>query len=282
MKLKDLKHNFSTRLSSSYSIEEVESMFFLLAEHRLNLKRIDFILNSDIEITKENQSYFKKTIENLLKEIPIQYIIGEAHFYGMKFNVNSNVLIPRQETEELVDWIIKDTNQLKKEKITILDIGTGSGCIAISLAKHIKNAQVYAIDISKEALKVAQTNASKNNINVNFAHENILTCNSLTQKFDIIVSNPPYVRELEKNEIKKNVLENEPHLALFVNDQNPLLFYDAIGNFAKKNLTQNGVLYFEINQYLGIETLNLIKDKGFTSIKLKKDLNNNNRMLKSF
>ncbi len=282
MKLKDLKHNFITRLSSTYSIEEIESMFFLLLEHTYNLKRIEFILNSDIEITKENQVYFKQVIEKLSKEIPLQYIIGKTEFYGLSFIVNSNVLIPRQETEELVHWIINEASKIKKKEITILDIGTGSGCIAISLAKNIKNAKVFAIDISEDALKIAKTNAQLNNVSVNFITENILTLKSLSGKFDIIVSNPPYVRELEKSEIQKNVLENEPHLALFVKDRNPLLFYDSIAMLAKNHLVENGFLYFEINQYLGRETCELLTSKGFNTIELRKDLNNNDRMIKAF
>ena len=188
-------------------------------------------------------------------------------------------MIPRPETEELVNWIIEDVKH-HSEKIKILDIGTGSGCIAISLAKNLKNAEVWALDISNKAIKIAQENALLNKVKIQFINENILKLNELNAEFDIIVSNPPYVRELEKIEIKNNVLDNEPHLALFVKDQNPLLFYDKICDFSKNNLTPNGTLFFEINQYLGKETMYLLEEKGFNNSELRKDIFNNDRMIK--
>ncbi len=280
MNLITLKNNFKSRLFSTYSIEEIDSFFYISLEYKLNIKRVEYALNPNHTISKESQAYFKEVIEKLNTEIPIQYIIGETDFYGLKFKVNKHVLIPRPETEELVDWVlnnIKDNDTLK-----ILDIGTGSGCIAISLAKNLPKCKVFGLDISKEALKVAKKNAELNNVNIEFLNENILQLNNFAQKFDIIVSNPPYVRELEKHEIKNNVLNNEPHLALFVKDNKPLIFYDTIGNFANTNLAENGLLYFEINQYLGAETKALLSDKNFKNIELKKDLNTNHRMIKAF
>ena len=229
---------------------------------------------------------------DLHNEKPIQYIIGETEFYRLPFYVNQHVLIPRPETEELVEWIISLPNSSQKEKnLNILDIGTGSGCIAISLAKNLPNASVFAIDISKKALQVAKQNAVLNEVTVEFIEYDILSSNiiqtpsirgkNLNLKFDIIVSNPPYVRQLERQEIKNNVLNYEPHIALFVENDNPLLFYNHIIDFAKENLTKNGKLYVEINQYLGQETVTLLKEKGFTNIELKKDLFGNDRMVRA-
>ena len=234
-------------------------------------------------------------LTGLKNENPIQYIIGETEFYGLFFKVNKDVLIPRSETEELIDWILKEFNE--KKELNILDIGTGSGCIAISLANHLPGANIYGIDISKEALQIAEQNAKLNNVKVNFLIQDILkmnvasshsnlfmagpVMNSLPMEFDIIVSNPPYVRELEKREIKSNVLQNEPHIALFVSDDNPLLFFDKIADFAKQCLTANGFLFLEINQYLAENTTALLQQKGFKTIELRKDVFGNDRMIKT-
>ena len=204
----------------------------------------------------------------------------------MDFEVNKNVLIPRPETEELVEWIIErrklsfGSAQDDSGKIKILDIGTGSGCIAISLAKNIPNASVFAIDVSEKALVTAQKNAQSNEENINFIHKNILETDDLDAQFDIIVSNPPYVRELEKVEIKKNVLDNEPHLALFVEDNDALVFYRKITELAQKNLAPNGQLFFEINQYLGKEMVELLEKMNFKSVELRKDIYGNDRMIR--
>lgn len=280
MNLLTLKNNFKSRLSSIYPIEEIDSFFYLLLEYKLNIKKVEYILDPNQEVSKRDQQYFKGVIEKLNSEIPIQYITDETEFYGLKFKVNKHVLIPRQETEELVNWILNDYRDF--ENLKILDIGTGSGCIATSLAKNLPKSQVFALDISKEALETASTNAKLNGVKINFINEDILKLKTLSENFDVIVSNPPYVRELEKKEIKKNVLDNEPHLALFVKDSNPLLFYNCIADFAIKNLKNDGSLYFEINQYLGQETKNLLINKGFKKTELKKDIYLNNRMIKAF
>jgi release factor glutamine methyltransferase len=230
-----------------------------------------------------------KNIDSELKnQRPIQYILGETTFYGLSFLVNENTLIPRPETEELVELIIESTNyELRNTKLKVLDIGTGSGCIAISLAKHLPTSEVYAIDVSEEALVTAKKNAELNKVAIDFISTNILDVVTLSavagldKQFDIIVSNPPYVRNLEKSEIKPNVLEYEPHLALFVDDIDPLLFYRKIAELAIKNLNPNGKLYFEINQYLGKETIKLLEDFGFRNVELKKDIYGNDRMLRA-
>lgn len=189
-------------------------------------------------------------------------------------------MIPRPETEELVDWVLQEYPD-KSEKIKILDVGTGSGCIAISLAKALPNAVVTAIDVSEGALKVAKRNAELNSVVTHFLQQDILQIETLLDKYDIIISNPPYVRELEKKEIHHNVLEYEPHLALFVPNNNPLLFYDKIATLAQQSLNPNGSLFFEINQYLGQEMQTLLEQKHFTEITLRQDLFGNDRMIKA-
>lgn len=282
MLLKELKNIFHKQLDALFGKEEVESFFFILTEYLHNLRRIDLVLNPNFEISDADYQKWEVIISELKTEKPIQYITGEAWFYGLRFEVNENTLIPRPETEELVEWIIesqkdsKSTNQLE-----ILDIGTGTGCIPISLKKNIPNANVSAIDVSEEAIEVAKRNANSNEAVISFILKNILETENLEQQYyDIIVSNPPYVRNLEKEEISKNVLAYEPHLALFVEDNDALLFYRKIAQLAKESLTENGQLFFEINQYLGKETVALLEQLGFQNIELKKDFKGNDRMIK--
>jgi len=280
MKIKEYKSHFIKALLPFYDEMEAESFFFLLLENKHQLRRIDLALDVDIEFSETDISNWNAILEKLKIQIPIQYIIGTTHFYGLEFIVDGNVLIPRPETEELVDWIVKLNSKLSKTKaLKILDIGTGSGCIAISLAKNIPNSEVFAIDVSEKALAVAEKNAILNKVPVTFLHKNILETNDLSRKFDIIVSNPPYVRNLEKAEIKPNVLENEPHLALFVSDNDPLIFYKKIAELAAANLNLNGQLFFEINQYLGKETQELLESIGLKNIELRKDIYGNDRMI---
>jgi release factor glutamine methyltransferase len=280
MKIIEYKSHFIKALLPFYDEMEAESFFLLLLENKHQLRRIDLALDVDIEFSETDISNWNAILEKLKIQIPIQYIIGTTHFYGLEFIVDENVLIPRPETEELVDWIVKLNSKLSKTKaLKILDIGTGSGCIAISLAKNIPNSEVFAIDVSEKALAVAEKNAILNKVPVTFLHKNILETNDLSWKFDIIVSNPPYVRNLEKAEIKPNVLENEPHLALFVSDNDPLIFYKKIAELAAANLNPNGQLFFEINQYLGKETQELLESICLKNIELRKDIYGNDRMI---
>ena len=280
IKIKEYKAKFIAQLISIYDEMEAESFFYLILENQRQLRRIDLALDIDLQFSAEEILIWNVILEKLQLEIPIQYILGTTHFYGLEFNVNENVLIPRPETEELVEWIISSAvNMPKYKNIKILDIGTGSGCIAISLAKNIPNAQVSAIDISDKALATAKENANLNQVAVAFIQRNILETNNLEQQFDIIVSNPPYVRNLEKAEIKPNVLANEPHLALFVEDNDALIFYRKIAELAIKNLTPEGKLFFEINQYLGKETVELLEKMYFKNIELRKDIYGNDRMI---
>ena len=279
MLLKNYKNTFIKDLLSLYDEKEIESFFYLILEKNHQLKRIDLALNPELELNGEQLQQWNVIGAELKNQKPIQYILEETYFCGLPFFVDENVLIPRPETEELVDWMVVESRKLKVESLKILDIGTGSGCIAIALASTLPNASVFAIDVSEKALEIAERNAKQNEVNVTFILQNILETEDLTNQFEIIVSNPPYVRNLEKAEINKNVLEFEPHLALFVEDNDALLFYRKIANLAKKNLKPNGQLYFEINQYLGKETFELLQELGFRNIELKKDIYGNDRMI---
>ena len=279
MHIQQFKKYFYSELSDHYPKTEIQSFFNLLAEFQLRLNRAEVILQPTLEIKKNDLSFLLNALSELKSNKPIQYILGKTEFYGLDFNVNEHVLIPRPETEELVDWIVHDFR--KERSLKILDIGTGSGCIAISIAKNLPNAEVFAIDVSPEALRVAHKNMILNKVNIHFIEIDILSLKKLSHSFDVIVSNPPYVRELEKEKMEKNVLENEPHLALFVKDNNPYIFYDKISELANKHLTKKGALYFEINQYLGNKTVEILKVKGFKKIELKKDSFNKDRMIKT-
>ncbi len=280
IKIKEYKAKFIAELLSIYDEMEAESFFYLILENQRQLRRIDLALNLELQFSGDEILIWEAILEKLQHEIPIQYILGTTYFYGLEFNVNENVLIPRPETEELVELIIKSNLKTPKfNNLKILDIGTGSGCIAISLAKNIPDAQVFAIDVSEKALATAKENAVLNKVSVTFFQKNILETSDLEQQFDIIVSNPPYVRNLEKAEIKRNVLENEPHLALFVEDNDALLFYRKIADLATRSLSPEGKLFFEINQYLGKETVELLEKMNFKNTALHKDIYGNDRMI---
>ena len=289
MILKEYKINFIEALISIYDQEEIESFFYIITGFLHQKKRIDLALEPNFSINENEVEKWNLIAAELKQEKPIQYILGETEFYGLRFLVNENTLIPRPETEELVELILNENSKNKIPNPKILDVGTGSGCIAISLAKILPNAKVYALDVSDKALEIAKQNAAFNEVEINFINKSILevedsiipiTINQQpTTLFNIIVSNPPYVRNLEKKEIKKNVLAYEPHLALFVEDDDALLFYRKIAKLAQKNLTENGKLYFEINQYLGKETFELLESLGFLNIELIKDVYGNDRMI---
>ncbi|MBF6641059.1 peptide chain release factor N(5)-glutamine methyltransferase [Flavobacterium sp. J49] len=280
MLIKNYKNTFFQELSPLYEEKEVESFFYLVLESFHRKKRIDLALYPEMEMDALQLLRWESVLVELKKHKPIQYILGETEFFGLPFLVNENVLIPRPETEELVDLILSNIRISELPNLLkILDIGTGSGCIPIALKKNLPNAEVYAIDVSEKALATAQKNAELNTVAVQFMLKNILETVDLEQQFDIIVSNPPYVQNLEKAEINPNVLEYEPHLALFVEDHDALLFYRKITELAKKNLNPNGKLYFEINQYLGKETVVLIERFGFKNVTLIKDIYGNDRMI---
>jgi len=264
-------------LENHYPKLEVQGFERLIFESVCGWRYTDQILNKNEKLSLPEIKKVETIVQRLKTYEPLQYILGETEFYGLNLKVNSSVLIPRPETEELVQWIIED-NSLNSPRI--LDVGTGSGCIALALKKQIKNATVSGIDISESALEVAKQNAIQNKLEVSFFQSNILNWEHYNwNNFDLIVSNPPYVREMEKQEMQSNVLEHEPENALFVSNQNPLIFYDRIVEFAQNYLNEYGKLFFEINEYLGNEMCNLLEHKGFVDIELRRDINGKNRML---
>lgn len=277
MTLKQYKDLFLTTLVPVVDAGEAERFFYITLEELAGWRRMDYLMHPDAKVTAADEVRWQGVLNSLKQQQPIQYIFGKAHFYGLEFKVNENTLIPRPETEELVEWIIHENN--KRPAFSLLDIGTGSGCIPVTLAKHIPQAAVSTIDVSANALALAKENAQANNVSVNFVLTDILRADTLPQQYDVIVSNPPYVRNLEKAEIKPNVLQYEPHLALFVEDSDPLIFYRKIGQLALTYLTPGGRLYFEINQYLGAETVSLLEEIGFANVVLRKDLFGNDRMI---
>ncbi|MBZ9630637.1 peptide chain release factor N(5)-glutamine methyltransferase [Salegentibacter sp. LM13S] len=278
MKLKAQKEIFLKTLENDYPTEEVVSFFLLLTGAFFGIKRIDLALDPTLEIDENQVKKLDLALARLKKHEPIQHIIGNTEFFGLTFKVDKNVLVPRPETEELVQWILDDFSSANRS-LKILDIGTGSGCIAISLARNLPRAKISAIDISENALEIAKINAPNNNVEIEFFQQDILQFEKLSETYDVIVSNPPYVRELEKKEMHRNVLEYDPPGALFVKDNNPLIFYDKITKLAKSALKPGGELYFEINQYLAKETEQMMQENGFKT-ELRKDVFGNFRMLK--
>ncbi len=283
MLLKEIKTIYHKELDGIYGKEEATSFFYLLIEHYLKLERFVLALQPTLIISKEEETPLFEALSRLKLNEPVQHIIGKTDFMDMDFIVNKNVLIPRSETEELVRWIIEEY-KIENSKLKILDIGTGSGCIAIALAKYLPEAKVFALDVSEKALEIAKENAKQNQVEITLLKKDIFNLEAILEEeelvFDLIVSNPPYVREMEKLEMQSNVLDNEPNLALFVSDEDPLVFYKKIVQFAIKNLKKDGALYFEINQYLGKETSALLKEHNFSEIELRKDMFSNDRMLR--
>ena len=277
MKLIDFKNKFSTSLTSHYSKGETDQLYFILIEDKLGFSKTDLIIKVNNEIKDSELIELEKVLDELLSGKPIQYILGNTWFDGLKIEVNENVLIPRQETEELVDWMFKDN---KFHSPIILDLCSGSGCISLALKNKIPNASVIGIDISEQAILLSNSNATKLNLEVEYFCKNILTESSENWKADLIISNPPYIRESERSLMSDLVLKNEPELALFVSDNDPLLFYRVISHFAFQSLSDGGKLYFEINEAFAKETFAILEVEGFKNIELKKDLNNKYRMIK--
>jgi len=276
--LSNLKAGWKTELEQSYSIQEASQLLNRLIQHFVGISRVDQSLHPGYRLSESELIRLNNAVKRLLNEEPLQYITGVTDFYGLNLRVNPSVLIPRPETEELVDLILHEKN---KKQINILDIGTGSGCIALALKKNLPESKVVAIDISKAALSLARSNATENHLEVQFYTCNILnfpTCPS-GENFDIIVSNPPYVTQTDKKLMKKNVLGFEPHLALFVDDHDPLLFYRHIADFARLRLKKQGKLYVEINENYGAETVRLFGYHGLTKISMHTDIEGKNRFI---
>lgn len=279
--VKDIRNHYCEQLCSIYDKDEANAMILILFEHYFNINRIKMVLDPDMRLSESELLRIHFAVKDLLKNKPIQYVIGETGFCDLKFKVNENVLIPRPETSEMVNFIVKGQKTKDSSRCSILDAGTGSGCIAISLAKMLPESKVYALDISEKALEVAEENADINNVNITFIHDDILSLkNNIGSKFDIIASNPPYVRELEKKGMRDNVLKWEPHNALFVSNDNPLIFYRSILDFAKTHLYEDGEIWFEINEFLGEEMSSLCKEFGYTNVKLFKDFRGKERFIR--
>lgn len=281
MKISLFKNKFVKSLSPHYPAEEIQSFFALLVDHYAQLSRLDIALFSEKELSDSQYRSLTTAVERLVKQEPIQYIIGHTEFFGHKFKVDTSTLIPRPETEELVAWILADCKERGDFKPHILDIGTGSACIACSLAKGLPNATISALDVSEAALVVAKNNAVINNANIDFFQKDILNSSKLPKVYDIMVSNPPYVRNSEKSSMQSNVLDFEPREALFVSDEDPLVFYQQILTHTKSSLKSDGFLYLEINQYLGNDITRLLEKNNFRQIELRKDIFGKDRMIKS-
>ena len=276
--IKELDKVIRQSLAKIYPPEEISGLISLIFEKKVNLKKTDILLNADKILDQKTIDEVMNIVDQLKKSKPIQYILGEADFYDLTLRVNPNVLIPRQETEELVDWIIKDN---KDENHKILDIGTGSGCIAITLARHLEGSEVEALDTSNEIIDLVKKNAEKNSVQLQYTVSDILSDNQRNKRYDIIVSNPPYVLESEKRLIKKNILDYEPEEALFVKETHPLIYYEKIADFAFSHLKRRGKLYFEINENKGKEVYNMLSEYGFNEIEIRKDINGKDRMIKA-
>ncbi len=268
------------RLKNVYTEEEINAITMLLCEHFFGVSKVDYYTSKQATLSDSCILLFIEALDKLQQHCPIQYILGETNFYGYIFKLNESVLIPRPETEELVDWICLDYKNTDRQ-LNILDIGTGSGAIAISLAKNLPSAHITAVDISSAALKIAQANVSLNNVTISFLEEDIFHPSSAltNRRFDVIVSNPPYVRESEKRFMNPNVLNYEPDSALFVPDNDPLKYYKAIADFALQHLEDNGSIYLEINEALGSQTKALFSEETYSTA-LRKDINEKDRMLK--
>ena len=276
--MRRITQKIKEELGSYYSEGEVTALTRIIATEVLGIASITYYLKDNVIFTPEEEAMLSSTIERLKKQEPIQYILGYSDFCGLRFKVTPATLIPRPETSELVEWIAADYD---KKIVNILDIGTGSGCIAISLAHKIPQSCVTAWDISPDALAVATENSKANNTEVEFAQVDILSHQPGGEEFDIIVSNPPYIKENEKSAMHSNVLDWEPHTALFVPDNDPLLFYRTIAQKGLALLKPGGALYFEINRAHGKETMEMLAALGYTDIELRKDFADNDRMVKA-
>ncbi|WP_457126683.1 peptide chain release factor N(5)-glutamine methyltransferase [Mucilaginibacter sp. HD30] len=281
--VKDVFAAYRNGLQSLYDVREADAIALTVLKEVTGKSNAYLKAFPDYEITAAIKVKPKEILDQLITGQPLQYVLGHTEFYGLPFKVNPSVLIPRPETEELVDWVLN--SDLPPSAINILDIGTGSGCIAISLKKNLQHATVWAIDISATALRTAKENAELNSVPINFVEADVLNLSSTTQnlqlKYDLIISNPPYVTPTDKELMHINVTDFEPHTALFVSQQDPLLFYKAIADLATDQLVKGGLLFFEINESYGIETVSMLTNKGFKEIELRKDMSGRDRMIKA-
>lgn len=275
----DVIARFREELKHKYPAREIEQFLVMAFQEVMHIDKIDVFLRTQAPISKPQKAHFESILEGLLKDEPIQYLLGHSIFYGLPLQVNTSVLIPRPETEELVQWLLQDD---LPELPRILDLGTGSGCIAIALKHTLPRAQVLGIDVSIGALNLANHNAKSNKVQVEFFHFDLLHQESLGfMDFDVMVSNPPYVTPAEMEEMEANVLNYEPHEALFVPEDDPLLFYRKIVDLADGHLNRGGKLYFEINRAYGADLAQLLRDRNYLEVELRKDLSGNDRMIRA-
>jgi len=280
--IKDVFAAYKQGLKCLYVPNETEAVTLLAVSEICGLTKAKIKAFPETELSEQQSDKLSATLAELKTGKPIQYILGTTEFYGLPFNVNPSVLIPRPETEELVEWTITSVGSRQLAVGSILDIGTGSGCIAISLKKNLPALKVSAIDISADALQTAKGNAQLNDVDIEFIRADILNFSlAPTARYSLIISNHPYVTLQDKTEMHTNVTDFEPHTALFVPKNDPLLFYKAIADFALNHLVENGLLFFEINESFGEETIALLADKGFKNIELKKDMSGRDRMVKA-
>lgn len=279
MKISDFKLLANTQLEDNYSHSERQRILSILIEERLSLSRLDLIKKGDFEIDKKVEQVLIKDLQALADDVPIQHLLEKVEFFGLQLKLSNQVLIPRDETEELVSLIAADYHNIKTPE-KIIDFGTGSACIALSMAKCFPNAKVIAWDLSVEALALAKSNAKRNNLTVHFEQRDILSAGLEDAKIDLMISNPPYIPPSQKYTMDQSVLKHEPSLALFVDEDKPLLFYQRITALAMENLKKGGRLYFEINQLFAEETLNLIPTSIFNA-DLLKDMNGNWRFIRA-
>ena len=277
MNFKDLKLVYEKELTALYSAEEIKNLYYLTLTSVLQVPKITILSNTGKLISENNSQRILNILGELKKKVPIQYLLGTVSFYGLTLEVNPSVLIPRPETEELVDWIIHDN---KGRNLNILDVCTGSGCIALALKHNMSRCNVTAVDISEDALETAAQNAEKLGLKIELIEEDALDFSDELKatKFDVIVSNPPYISESDKKHVGENVLKYEPHLALFVSDKDPLVFYKSIAALATRQ--SSVTVYFEIHEDMGEPLCKLMKEMGFRNIELRKDINGKDRMLK--
>src|SRR3990170_8027301 len=281
MKIREANNHLISQLRAIYEESEAENISDWVLEHITGKKRTDRVINKDKLLSPEQASQLNQYLDRLMQHEPVQYVLNEAWFCGLKFYVDKNVLIPRPETEELVEWIISDC-KFPIDTLSILDVGSGSGCISIALKKRLGKADVWSCDISREALKVANQNANTLGINVKLVELDFLneTKREELPSFDIIVSNPPYIPVKDKDTMRLNVLNHEPGTALFVPDNDALIFYKAIAEFGEKHLAGNGNIYMEINESLGEETVKMFQSNGYKTV-IKKDMHEKERMIKA-
>lgn len=279
--MRNIQKYFNEKLEGLYPPNEVKSLCQIALQELRHCSKASLLAASPLTLSDEEKKSIDQTVARLLRHEPIQYILGKSQFYGLEFVVNESVLIPRPETEELVEWIMNDAHG-KRPNATVADLCTGSGCIAIALKQHRTDFRITAVDLSEEALATAQHNAEKNRCDIRFVHDDILAPSHLEgERFDIIASNPPYIKEEERAAMEANVLEFEPEMALFVPNENPLLFYEAIAQFGQKHLNEGGQIYFEINEALGNETVGLLERMGYGEVTLRKDIFGKDRMVRA-